>query len=197
MVNYSNLYFPNGCNICGGEVKYHKDIFIYKCNNCEAWADSHRKGTIKNNAFEPTESLANQTTHEIRSKLRHIFGKLYIDKIQRIVKKEIIYTTIINIIYPENIISYNDGRGNSYAKTIYSKEDIIQIEFISNGLTQYVKTADINKVSNRSKALLWLSLQLNISVDRCKIGFLNINELNKAIEICYNAYIEGAKLSLI
>lgn len=195
-MNYSKYYFPNGCNICGSTVSYYEEIFKYKCDNCDAWADSHRKSTIKNNAFEPTETLATPYIHTLRSHLRHVFGKLYVDKIQHIIKGEPIPTTIINIIYPDNIVSYNDKNDNWYAKILYNKEHISEIEILATGQIQYAQNSNINKVSNRSKALIWLSKNLNLSFDQCKIGYLSEENLKKSITLCYNAYIKGAQKSL-
>ncbi len=57
---------------------------------------------------------------------------------------------------------------------------------------QIAKTKLINKiwkeyvegVSNRNKAYLWLSKQLNIEVKDCHIGMFDVDQCKRVIEIC-------------
>lgn len=42
----------------------------------------------------------------------------------------------------------------------------------------------IPKISNRNKAYLWLSKQMNIERDLCHIGMFGVEECKQVIEIC-------------
>lgn len=42
----------------------------------------------------------------------------------------------------------------------------------------------IPDISNRSKAYLWLSKQLNISLELCHIGMMDVEQCNNVINIC-------------
>lgn len=57
---------------------------------------------------------------------------------------------------------------------------------------QIARTSLINKIwreyipgfTNRNKAYLWLSRQLNIPIEQCHIGMFDVEQCNRVAEIC-------------
>lgn len=192
-MDLSKHYFRNGCTNCnGGEVYYVPEYFIYKCKRCKAFAHAHREKTLFANQHEPFQYLANQYINNLRKNLEESFKRIWRERITYYANGKKRDESMINVIMPVNIRKINDvfvkviSINETYNKClVFSYEDHLIMENVDLNL--------LESVSNREKTYLWLSEELNIHYDACKIGFLSESELKTAIKICAKA-IDYAKI---
>lgn len=52
------------------------------------------------------------------------------------------------------------------------------------GLINQIWREYIPNLSNRNKAYLWLSIQMNIEIELCHIGMFDVEQCEKVIQIC-------------
>lgn len=185
-MDLSLLYFPNGCTVCGGKVKLHKSFFKYICENCEAYADSHRESSEYVKKYEPCESLAGKDIHALRETVREKIGKLYLERVN-IGKKE---TALINIIYTDHIAKIKKRGDETFIKVLHKTDKAIFAKRLIDGQLVRTPPGDTETVSNRDKSLIWLAQQLALKGEKCNIGALTGAQLKKSIEIMDSTFEE-------
>jgi len=185
MTEYINYYFPNGCTECGGEIKFLNSLFIYKCKECGCFASAHRQNTPNSKKYEPYQNLSTKEINKLRKELRNIFDLLWNSRIL-ILRKNVpnpIYEALINIIYTENLRIFEGVEPPFVFVTLTSKGKC-DVETLSKEKIKDLNYQDLKVVRNRDKAYMWLSKELGIPFELCRIGYLTEQQLIKAIEIC-------------
>lgn len=82
MKNLGKLYFPNGCNHCGGKVEFIDSILIYgisfgmcyRCIECNAYVGAHKPKNMHN---QPLGRLANEKERKLKKKAHQLFDPLW------------------------------------------------------------------------------------------------------------------------
>lgn len=189
-MDYTELYYKQGCTKCSGKVIFIEDTFTYKCTSCGAFANAHRKDTEFSRKYEPYQYMADGETNELRKALENVFGALWNTRVpyMRENSKQPAEECLINIIFPENIRIFEKDLEKLFVKTIkkdkknYTSDIYI---FDSKEIIEGVPTGSLGTIPNRSKAHVWLAEQLGIAPSGCKIGYLSEANLKEAIGICH------------
>lgn len=183
-MDLAKYYFKNGCTNCnGGEVFYLENAFLYKCRKCKAFAHAHREKTLHAKKHEPFQYLADQNINNLRKTLEDLFNRLWRDKITYNVGTKKRRESLINIVYQYNIRKLN----NDFVRIINidpATKKCSVISFEERQVIDDINYLKLDSATNREKSYLWLSEQLNVNYDMCKIGYLSELQLKIAIELC-------------
>ena len=193
-------YFKDGCTVCGGEVTFLEDSYIYKCNDCEAFAAAHRVDTDYSNKYEPYQYLANNEINELRKTLEEVFNTIWQKRMK--VKYEnsglINMEAFINIIFPENVRSIINDK-LIYVKVLKRNTQTNECTIYAFDEEKLIKNYDYEKlqpVTNRGKAYVWLARELGINISECQIGHLSLAQLKEGIEICSKKLTDARKTAI-
>lgn len=193
-------YYPKGCPVCGGTIHFTKKTFIYQCEKCNSFASAHRKKTEHSELYEPYQHMATPEVNGLRQSLTELFNYLWQSRVEvkRKSPNKLFEEALINIIYADDI-KMIDGIDCQYVKIISANFDngtCDCLAFDTNEIIENVTYEDLKNVTNRTKALIWLSEQLGISTSECQIGYLTEQQLKYAISIC-NKSVRDARRKAI
>ena len=187
------IYYPNGCPLCKGKVKFDNEHYKYKCRSCDAYADCHREDSQYAKKYEPTEIMAGQKTHFLRDQVRNEFSKLYREKINIKVNSSLLTTSLINIIYTDHIMKYKGKNHEMFAAILKRNDEYADISEIDTGQLKTILLSKLEPISNRDKALIWLSYKMGLETTKCNIGTFTDHQLKIAYKHIYKAILEATK----
>jgi len=177
------------CPYCGGEVLYmstsvvdgvERGMFVYVCENflkrwngvpeCNTYVYAHQTNAY-GNMGEPKGVLANLELRNIHREANEALYKLWSEKIIH---------KIMGYIY-----SYKDDEGGvRYCEWIGSNNGLETVKFVDTDLIITVPPERLETIKPRTKAYLWLSLQMGTPIT--PIGYMDYETTIKAINIITN-----------
>lgn len=193
MKKEETIYYPKGCPLCKGKIKLDKEHFKYKCKSCGAYADCHREDSKYARKFQPTETMCGEETHFLRNQVRSEFSKLYRERINVKTNQEILQTSLINIIYTDHLMKLKDQEDEIFVAILKRNEDTADVSIINTGQLKNFPLEDLDNISNRDKALIWLSYKMGLDTTKCNIGIFDNRQLKIAHEYIYKAILEATK----
>jgi hypothetical protein len=178
-------YFPNGCNLCGNPVEYNQEIHIYKCTVCEAYVSAHREDTDYSKEHEPTGYLADEQTRSLKKQLKPLFNFLWKGRQLFQTEKGLRFKAPINVLYRPFIrkVLLLDEPLYGIAQGI-TDEGLVKLRIIGEDRFGFYKHDELDSVDNRTKAHIWLAEHLGLTINQCRIGYLDKEQLLKAIKLC-------------
>lgn len=189
-------FFPQGCPVCGHEVKLETEVFKYICYNCNAHADCHRSDTEYANKYEPTESMVSNETHFLRSLIRTDFSILFRERRYVHSNDGMIETALINIIYPLHLVKETIGNKEKFYKVVNKEKDILTVISMDKGEVSTLESHKVSRASNRDKSMIYLAEKLGADLVKINIGFFNESMLKKASEVIHEGIQEARSKSL-
>ena len=160
--NYYNL--PDGTKVDQTEIDNH---LIER--KCDAYCLCHAPSSKFGNEGKPMGRLADQSLRQIHMEANKAFADLWM-------------TRLINHVW-SFVVGYHTDNGIVYAKRLTSKGDPVTIELIDTGMVVKVPADDIETVSARTKAYVWLAQQMGAHSKGFSIQSLDEDESIKAINI--------------
>ena len=182
MTLFTKKYFKEGCPYCGAKVKTvsasvvgnrDPDRKAYVCSNfyidpegypvedttnhavkrkCATYVLGHTPSSTMDNAGVPLGRLADENLRKTHRELNKVFTTFWKDR-------------IINDVW-EYVVGYKTGSGEVlYARRISFKGEEATIKFINSGDTAIVKKSDIEPVDARTKAYVWLAVEMEKDFD--------------------------------
>lgn len=186
-------YFPKGCPLCKGKVILDEEHFRYMCKTCGAYAEYHIDDTPYSKKFEPSETMARGEMHLLRHQVRTEFSKLYRERLSFKNNNQVKDTALINLIYTDQLVKFKDRNKEYFAVVIQKDEDKITLSVIDTGKIITKEAESLFNISNRDKALVWLSHKMGLKTTKCNIGIFEKYQLKIAHEHIYKAQLEATK----
>lgn len=185
-VDQGKYYFPNGCNLCGGEVQYKslaetfgvdKEGMLFICSSCGAYTSVHKITKGEAVQGEPTGILADLNLRNLHDLLRCEFSKLWMIRPNEV-------SPLVKNLFPEYLIEFREGLG--VVKDIDREKKLFKIED-EDGFMWDVPINETHQTKPRTKSYYWLSKQMGIKYIECKIPFFDEEQTYQAIEIIKQA----------
>lgn len=176
-------FFPNGCNMCGGEVvfKPHNGWYVYECSSCGAYTNAHRESKGCGRKYEPMGVLADEELRSAHDYLRSLFNHLWMPRQGQLFA--------INVLFPTLVYSFSDEDGETAVGEVveYDQEHKLYTINTESGKTYTVPLALKGKVSMRTKSYFWLAKQMGLAYSACQIPMLDMELTFKAIDVIKSA----------
>lgn len=187
-------YFPEGCPLCAGEVLYHMEDFVYRCKECDAYVSAHRKQTRFSEQHEPEGDIADKDTNLLRKHVHKQLAPLYLTRMQLQNGDKKFVSSPINGIFPKYCVEVINEDGPPKFGYVVSKTEENYFRLAIFGSEQVVTTTPeiVRQISNRTKTYLWLSMAMDMPIDKCKIKKMSKQELLKASKVIAEA-VENIK----
>jgi hypothetical protein len=180
---FIDKYFPNGCEICRGPVELNEERYVYKCAVCGAFVSAHRSSSEYAEKFEPKGYLASKEINIIRGQLTKAMESLY--KSNGTSKPLI--SSISKDFYVELIINSDKPVYGKYEGKSMFDTNLRIVKDINNGTIHELRDDQWKTISYRTKTYIWLSTQLKMDVNACKIKLLDVIKLKEALRIVNSA----------
>lgn len=181
----NNLYFPNGCNICKSPVELLEEKRIYRCTECGASVTYHKLDTEFSKRYEPLGYLANHETNALRKKLKDIISDLWIHKRTLVDGNSIKFVSPINEIYSKYLVKVKYLGEDEFGISESVKGEYYNVFLIDFDKYAMFRRDEMMGVQNREKTYVWIAEELGLNAKDFKIGYLNKDQLTRAIEICH------------
>jgi hypothetical protein len=172
------------CPYCGGKVvfSFYEGKPVYKCEYfdltddfynklCTAYVFAHEEDVADSLKFQPKGILADNSLRADHIRLREYFNKLWISPVKPVP------------IHALECFYLKAPKG--YAKRISKGDDEYLVEYL-NGKEAIVPKSKTEKITARTKTYIWLSKQMGLSVEDCKIHKFSHEQVQQAIEIINN-----------
>lgn len=195
-MDYVEKYYPDGCPVCGHQIKLEESVFKYICYNCNAHANCHKKDGNTFSLFEPSERFTGNEEHNLRAEVRQEFSKLFMERRYVVGDHDNFQTSIVNIVYPEHLVkAYSNGKEIFY-KVKDKSSGMFTLMGLDNGEIETVPIGEAYPVSNREKSMVFLAEKMGLEVQKANLGFLDTQGLKRANVIITLAVQEARKKSL-
>lgn len=180
------LYFPNGCNTCNGNVELIEDKRIYKCLDCGAYVTYHHKTTDFSRMYEPLGYLADEEINRLRKDLKSAI--VFFWRHRRSIQTDrygLLFTAPINVVYNKFVVKVDYESDQEYGYSIKKKDDLVNMFLIDICKHAVFKKEELIPVRNREKTYVWLASELGMPAKGFSIGLLTSKQLKRSIEICH------------
>lgn len=181
----SELYFPNGCDLCGSTVNLFEERNIYECSECGASVTYHHKETEFSKLYEPQGYLAGIYINKLRKSLKDAVRFFWGGKRVLQTKDGIKEMAPINVVYPKFLVKVDYLGDHEFGIPIDKKDEYTNVFMIDIDKHSMFEFSELGNVSNREKTYTWLAEGIGILAKDFKIGYLTKEQLLIAIELCH------------
>lgn len=191
-------YFPDDCPICKGKITFNTESFMYICLGCGGYVSAHRQDTEYTKKYQPTGYMANKEINLLRRAATKAMGPLFMEKVKIQGKHEPITVTLINIVFENYYVSIHiDDNERLFGEVISQTNQVdLQVSLMDSGKVITVEREDVDTISNKDKAKIFLAKQLGLTYHECQLKYLNITQLKRAIELLNTAVLEARRKAI-
>jgi hypothetical protein len=102
-------------------------------------------------------------------------------------------TALINLIYTDQLVKFEDKDREYFAVVLKKEEQTVTLSVMDTGKIITKEIESLYNISNRDKALVWLSYKMGLETTKCNIGNFEKHQLKIAHEHIYKAQMEATK----